>query len=102
MYVIRRSQMTRDEQRATVPMLLGLTAVLLTMQSPFHPDAPEISFPQLEFPTPSQVMEMRPGTPPPWVDGDQLAIDEPDQAPVMTGNRRGQTAIEDLRTRPER
>jgi hypothetical protein len=102
MHIMRPTQATRDEQPATVPMLLGLTVVVLTMQSPLHNDAPGLSFPQLEFPTPSQVMEMRPDSPPPWADGDQLVMDEPDQTSVVTGVQRDQVGPDELRTRPER
>ncbi len=102
MYVMSQIHTTRDRQRSTLPMLLGLTAVVLTMQSPLHTDTVGLTLPQLEFPTPSQIMEMRPGTPPPWMEGEQLAMDEPDQVPNATGVHRDQTVIDDPRARPQR
>lgn len=102
MFVMRRIHTTRNQQQAVIPMLLGLTAVVLTLQSPMHTDAPGLSFPQLEFPTPSQILEMRPNTPPPGVSGDQLTLDEPDQVSVTSSNHRDQSAGDDPRARPQR
>ncbi|WP_043740744.1 hypothetical protein [Thioalkalivibrio nitratireducens] len=91
----------RTDQRATLTMLFALTGLVLTLQHPDALEAPAQLVSKLDFPTPAHVMELRPESPPPWMDGDQMMADEAEDLPAIATVGR-ETPPADLRERPQR
>ncbi|EHQ53136.1 hypothetical protein ECTPHS_10626 [Ectothiorhodospira sp. PHS-1] len=89
------------------PFLLGglvmLTGLVLTLQTPVSQDAMADLFSGMESPTLARTLEMWPGNPPPWMDGDQLMTEEVEELPMLLGaDRQSHDSAAALRERPVR
>ncbi|WP_019624151.1 hypothetical protein [Thioalkalivibrio thiocyanoxidans] len=97
---------TAQQQHPFILSLLVLaTGFVLTMQNPQAQDATAELVSKVELPTLAQVMEMRPQSPPPGVEGDQLMSEEAEetQALIMLDREAQVTrSASELRERPQR
>jgi hypothetical protein len=92
-----------DDPLRTGALLVALTLLVLGLQSPHTTTGSPAAFlPQLELPTLDHVMEWRPQGPPPWVDGDQMLMDEPEDLPMLSTQRHEAEGTRDPRARPQR
>ncbi|MCG5500008.1 hypothetical protein [Ectothiorhodospira lacustris] len=83
--------------------LVMLTGLALTLQTPVAQDAMADLVSGLEAPTLARTLEMWPGNPPPWMDGDQLMTEEMEELPALLGaDRRVPEGVAALRERPVR
>lgn len=88
MRLIQRLNITLRDERFSLSLLVGVTGLVLTLQNPLARESASDLLSRVELPNLSQVLEMRPGTPPPAVEGDQLIPDEiEDVQPLSTVER---------------
>ncbi|MBK1672218.1 hypothetical protein CKO35_02660 [Ectothiorhodospira shaposhnikovii] len=81
--------------------LVMLTGLVFTLQTPVSQDAVADLFSGMESPTLARTLEMWPGNPPPWMDGDQLMTEEVEDLPMLLGgDRRTHDDAAALRERP--
>lgn len=102
MHFIQRFNLVRGDQRFTLSLLVAVTGLALTLQNPQARDSAAELLSRVELPNPAQVLEMRPKTPPPGVEGDQLATDEGEEIQIITLIDRDEARSPDLRRSPER
>jgi len=82
--------------------LMLVTGLVLTLQNPEARDSATRLLSELDLPNPSNVLEWRPDSPPPWLDGDQFTGEETEHTPALANIRRDPEALGDPRRRPER
>lgn len=92
----------RSDQRLPMSILVLVTGLVLTLQNPDAQDSAAAVLAKVEVPNLSQVMEWRPGGPPPWMDGDQMLTEEIEELPAIAGLERDLERSRDLRARPQR
>ncbi len=79
-----------------------VTGLVLTLQAPEARDSAARLLSELDLPNPAHVLEWRPDSPPPWLDGDQFTAEEIEDTPVLANASRDPEALSDPRQRPER
>ncbi|SEP58351.1 hypothetical protein SAMN05421693_101137 [Ectothiorhodospira magna] len=62
--------------------LVLLTGLTLTLQTPLSQDATVDLFAGMERPTLAHTLELWPGNPPPWMEGDQMMTEEMEELPL--------------------
>lgn len=96
-----RSKSTRTPQ-FELGLLMLATGLVLTLQNPMAVDSASRLLSEIDLPSPARVLEWRPGNPPPWVDGDQMLSEEPEELPLATAVTRDHEPALDPRARPQR
>lgn len=102
MQILDRSRSAQRDERVTLSLLVVLTAAVLTLQTPGATLGPNDILPRLEFPSPSEVMHLRPGGPPPGIDGDSTASEEIEHTSPVQRVDRAPVGGDKLRERPVR
>jgi hypothetical protein len=97
-----RSDTASDRPLPNLGLLVLATGLVITLQNPDAVDSASRLLSELDLPSPARVMEWRPDSPPPWVDGDQLMVDEAEELPTVATTSRDAASSVDLRARPER
>ena len=82
--------------------LMLVTGLVLTLQNPEARDSAARLLSELDLPKPSSVLEWRPDSPPPWLDGDSFMGEEAEDTPALANINRDPEALSDPRQRPER
>jgi hypothetical protein len=90
------------QQPARFGALMLVTGLVLTLQSPEARDSAARLLAELDLPNPANVLEWRPDSPPPWLDGDSLLREETEETPTLASASRDPEALSDPRQRPER
>lgn len=98
----RHTSTSRNDQRFTLSLLVLATGFVLTLQNPQAQQSASDLISSIDLPSLSQVAEMRPQSPPPGVEGDQLATDEGQDAQTVVIVDRDEIRSSNLRERPER
>lgn len=98
----RHSSTSRRDQRFTLSLLVLATGFVLTLQNPQAQQSASDLVSSIDLRSLSQVTEMRPQSPPPGAEGDQLASDEGQETQTVVIVERGEIRSTDLRERPER
>lgn len=65
------SRTTLRDERFQFSLLVMATGLVLTLQNPEARESAVELFSKVDVPDVAQVMDMRPQTPPPWLEGDQ-------------------------------
>lgn len=93
-----------DRQQFQLGALVMFTGLVLTLQNPDARDSAAELISQVEMPSLSNIMEMRPSGPPPLMDSDQFLMDEVEeiQPVLVTLDRDAVVPVADLRDRPQR
>jgi hypothetical protein len=97
-----RSKTATDDPSLGLGVLVLATGLVLTLQNPNAVDSASRLLSELDLPSPARVLEWRPDSPPPWVDGDQMLMDEVEDAPAVTAVSRDPEPGLDPRERPQR
>jgi len=97
-----RSKTTTNDPSMGLGALVLATGLVLTLQNPNAVDSASRLLSELDLPSPARVLEWRPDSPPPWVDGDQMLMDEVEEAPSVTAVIRNPEPGLDPRERPQR
>lgn len=92
---------SRDRQ-FTFSLLMLATGIVLVLQGPQVQESTAELLSSVEFPNPAQVMEMRPQTPPPWIEGDQALTEEAEETRAIAILDRDEARSTRLRERPQR
>ncbi|HSP00851.1 MAG TPA: hypothetical protein VLN90_05240, partial [Thioalkalivibrio sp.] len=77
--------------------LVGVTGLVLTLQNPQAQDSAAELISRMQLPDLSQVIEMRPQTPPPVLEGDQLIQEEVEDVQLIVPVDREHSRSRDLR-----
>lgn len=102
MWKARNTSMSQDEViRASGPLVL-VTGLLLTLQNPLALESAQEAISLVKTSGWMHSMELRPGNPPPWLDAESLAAEEPEVLVVHGLENREMTRDLDLRARPQR
>lgn len=83
-------------------VLMLVTGLVLTLQNPDARDSASRLLSELDLPNPSNVLEWRPDSPPPWLDGDSFTGEEAEDTPALAAISRDPEVLGDPRQRPER
>ena len=102
MQILDRTRSAPLDQRVILSQLVALTVAVLTLQTPGAALELGDILPRLEFPSPSEVMHLRPGSPPPGIDGDSVASEETEEASYVQRTDRSTVGADELRERPVR
>lgn len=102
MYFMQRFNLVSGDRRFSLSVLVAVTGLVLTLQNPQAQESAAELLSRVELPNLAQVFEMRPQTPPPGVEGDQLAMDEGDEAQTLVTVERDFDRARDPRRIPER
>lgn len=104
MHTLQRMNDTRRDERFYLSLLVLATGFAMTMHNPQAQESLSALVSSIELPTHiEQVSEMRPQTPPPFIEADSLMTDEASDVQPMARERdRDHIRIIDLRTTPER
>lgn len=97
-----RSRSTTRTPQFELGLLVLATGLVLTLQNPAAVDSASRLLSEIDLPSPARILEWRPDSPPPWVDGDQLLSEEPEELPLSTAVSRDANAALDPRERPQR
>lgn len=97
-----RSKTTTDDPSLGLGVLVLATGLVLTLQNPNAVDSASRLLSELDLPSPALVLEWRPDSPPPWVDGDQMLMDDVEEVPAITAANRDAEPVTDPRERPRR
>jgi hypothetical protein len=97
-----RSKTTTNDPSLGLGVLVLATGLVLTLQNPNAVDSASRLLSELDLPSPARVLEWRPDSPPPWVDGDQMLMDEVEEGPAVTAVSRDPEPELDPRERPQR
>ncbi|MGM0553470.1 MAG: hypothetical protein ACQETK_06690 [Pseudomonadota bacterium] len=98
---LRLQHASRDHQ-FTFSLLMFASGVVLVLQGPQVQDSTAELLSSIEYSSPTQVMEMRPQSPPPSIEGDQALTEEPDEAQTIAILDRDEARTTRLRERPQR
>jgi hypothetical protein len=100
MHFMRRLSATLGDERFSLSALVCATGLVLTLQNPLALESVAELLSGAEAPNPTQVLEMRPQTPPPVMEGDQLLTDEGEDVQTIAVTGRDQARSGDpLRSR---
>ncbi|AHK79119.1 hypothetical protein M911_08075 [Ectothiorhodospira haloalkaliphila] len=93
-----------DRQQFQLGALVLFTGLVLTLQNPDARDSAAELISHVEMPSLSNIMEMRPSGPPPWMDSDQFLMEDAEeiQPALATLDRDQAVPAGDLRERPQR
>lgn len=97
-----RSKSTTQAPQFELGLLVLATGLVLTLQNPAAVDSASRLLSEIDLPTPARILEWRPDSPPPWVDGDQMLAEEPEELPLGTAITRDAEPALDPRERPQR
>lgn len=97
-----RSKTTTNDPSLGLGVLVLATGLVLTLQNPNAVDSASRLISELDLPSPARVLEWRPDSPPPWMDGDQMLMDEVEEGPAVTAVSRDPEPGLDPRERPQR
>lgn len=89
------------DQRFVLSALVLATGLVLTLQNPMARDSAAELVSRVQVPDLSQVFEMRPQTPPPMVEGDQLMSEEIEDVQTPLVSDRDTARNSDLYRRPQ-
>ena len=98
----RHSSTSRNDRRFILSLLVLATGFVLTLQNPQAQQSASDLVSSIDLPSLTQASEMRPQSPPPGVEGDQLASDEGQEVQTVVIVERGEIRSSNLRERPER
>jgi len=97
MHFIQRFNLVGQDQRFSLSVLVAVTGLVLTLQNPQAQDSAAELISRMQLPDFSQVLEMRPQTPPPVIEGDQLVQEEIDEVQLIVPVDREHSRSRDLR-----
>ena len=97
-----RSKTTTNDPSLGLGILVLATGLVFTLQNSHAVDSASRLLSGLDLPSPARVLEWRPDSPPPWVDGDQVLMDEVEEGPSVTAVSRDPEPGLDPRERPQR
>jgi hypothetical protein len=100
-FMLRSKSTTRSPQFDLGPLVVA-TGLVLTLQNPAAVDSASQLFSRLDLPSPAHVLEWRPDSPPPWMDGDQMVTEEAEELPFADAVSRDAEPVLDPRARPQR
>ncbi len=97
-----RSKSTSRNPQFQLSLLVLATGLVMTLQNPAAMDSASQLISEIDLPSPAHILEWRPDSPPPWMDGDQMLTEEIEEVPALTTlSRDGEPAV-DPRERPQR
>jgi len=102
MHFMLRSKATTRAPQFQLSLLVLATGLVLTLQNPAAVDSASRLLSEIDLPSPARVLEWRPDSPPPWVDGDQMLAEEAEEIPLATAVTRDAEPALDPRERPQR
>jgi hypothetical protein len=88
MQFMRRMSATLGDERFSLSALVCVTGLVLTLQNPLAQESAAELLSKVEFPNLTQVLEMRPQSPPPLVEADQLLTDEGEEVRTIATTER--------------
>lgn len=88
MHFMRRLSATLGDERFSLSALVVATGLALTLQNPLARESAAELISKVELSDLTQVLEMRPRTPPPVMDGDQLLTDEGEELKAIAATER--------------
>jgi|GEM_PF-2499954 len=97
MHFIQRFNLVGQDQRFSLSVLVGVTGLVLTLQNPQAQDSAAELISRMQLPDLSQVFEMRPQTPPPVLEADQLIQEEVEDVQLIVPVDREHSRSRDLR-----
>lgn len=97
-----RSKSTARNPQFDLGLLMLATGLVITLQNPAAVDSASRLLSATDLPSPAHVLEWRPDSPPPWLDGDQTVSEEVEEIPVLTTTSRESEPAVDPRERPQR
>lgn len=97
-----RTQSTTRTPQFQLGLLVLATGLVITLQNPAAVDSASRLLSEIDLPSPARVLEWRPDSPPPWVDGDQMLAEEAEELPLTTAVTREPDPALDPRERPQR
>ncbi|MBS0001784.1 MAG: hypothetical protein KFF45_01745 [Thioalkalivibrio sp.] len=100
-FMLRSRSTTRNPQ-FDLGLLMLATGLVITLQNPAAVDSASQLISEIDLPSPARVLEWRPDSPPPWIDGDQMVSEEAEEVPVLTTASREAEPAVDPRERPQR
>ncbi|WP_018954320.1 hypothetical protein [Thioalkalivibrio sulfidiphilus] len=101
MHLTERLNTLLGDQRFMLSALVLSTGLVLTLQNPMARDSAAELISRVQLPDISQVFEMRPQTPPPMVEGDQLANEEIEDVQIPVVSDRDTARNSELFRRPQ-
>ena len=102
MRFLQRINVVRKDDRFVLSLLVFATGLVLTLQNPLAQDSLSRLASSVEMPNFEHVFEMRPQTPPPAMEGDQLMADEGEEVQTLVTTEREYSRDTDLRAAPQR
>lgn len=99
--MLRFQSSTRNPQFQLSALVLA-TGLVMTLQNPAAVDSASRLLSEIDLPSPARVLEWRPDSPPPWMDGDQMLAEEVEEVPLNTAITRDPEPASDPRERPQR
>jgi hypothetical protein len=102
MRLMLHSTTTTRNPQFGLGLLVMATGLVLTLQNPAAVESASRLLSELDLPSPAHVLEWRPDSPPPWVDGDQMLAEETEELPMATAVNRDAEPALDPRERPQR
>ncbi|MFN2348426.1 MAG: hypothetical protein ABR558_02475 [Thioalkalivibrio sp.] len=97
MNFIQRFNLVGQDQRFSLSVLVGVTGLVLTLQNPQAQDSAAELISRMQLPDLTRVLEMRPQTPPPVLEADQLVQEEVEDVQLFVPVDREHSRSRDLR-----
>jgi hypothetical protein len=97
MHFMQRFNLVGQDQRFSLSVLVAVTGLVLTLQNPQAQDSAAELISRVQLPDLTRVLEMRPQTPPPILEADQLMQEEAENVQLIVPVDREHSRSRDLR-----